>query len=107
MSRVATAILLVTIGLGVGLWLGIHPGSRETVEENWQRAGDSIARIQTDLDIELGSGAQAPADDQRTNERMPAEESSPLASLTRLLADLWEATRVLWSSLVARVEALS
>jgi len=105
MPRAATAILLAAVGLGIGLWLGINPGSRAAVEENWQRAGDSIARVQTDLDLELGHGAPAPAEDQNTNEGAPSAQPSPVAYLARLFKDIWEVTQELWSSLVARVEA--
>ena len=68
MSRIAVAVLLVAAGLGIGLWLGFNPERRAAVEENWQRAGDSIARIQADLDLEPGSQGSAPAENESTNE---------------------------------------
>jgi len=105
MSRITASVLLVAAGLGIGLWLGINPESRAAVQETWQSAGDSIARLQTDLNLELGRGSAAPAEDQSANEGMRSDQASPLASLTRLLNDLWEATQELWSSVMARVEA--
>jgi hypothetical protein len=104
MSRIAAAVLLVAVGLGIGLWLGFDPERRAAVEENWQRAGDSIARIQVDLDLRPGSEGSAPAENESTNEGTQTQQPSPLAALSRLVQDLWEATQQLWSSLLARVE---
>jgi hypothetical protein len=100
----AAAALLVAVGLGIGLWLGINPESRAAVEENWERAGDSMARIQTDLNLDLGSEGSAPAENQSANDSTQTPQPSPLAPLARLIQDLWEATQQLWSSLVAGVE---
>jgi hypothetical protein len=105
MPRVLTAALLVAVGLAIGLWLGFDPERRAAVEENWQSAGDSIARIQTDLDLELGSERSAPARNDSSNDSRQTQQPSPFAPLARLIQDLWEATQQLWSSLVARVEA--
>lgn len=104
MSRIAVAVLLVAAGLGIGLWLGFNPERRAAVEENWQRAGDSMARLQTDLNLELGGQGSAPAGNESRNDSTPTQQPSPLASLSRLVQDLWEATQQLWSSLLARVE---
>jgi len=105
MSRIAAAALLVAVGLGIGLWLGINPESRAAVEENWQRAGDSLARIQVDLDVAPGSAGSPPAENESNNDSTQTQQPSPLAPLARMVQDLWEATQQLWSSLVARVAA--
>lgn len=105
MSRVAVAALLVAAGLGIGLWLGFNPESRAAVEENWQRAGDSFARIQVDLGLGSGSEGSAPAGNESNSGGTQTQQPSPFAPLARLIQDLWEATQQLWSSLVARVAA--
>jgi hypothetical protein len=104
MARIAAAALLVAAGLGIGLWLGFNTESRAAVEENWQRAGDSIARIQVDLDFNPGSAGSAPAENDNTSEGTQTPQASPLAALSRVIQDFWEATQRLWSSLLARVE---
>jgi hypothetical protein len=98
----AAAALLLAVGLGIGLWLGFNPESRAAVEENWESASNSIARIQTDLDLRLGSEGPAPAENGNSGGTQ-TEQPSPLASLSRLIQDVWNATQRLWSSLVARV----
>jgi hypothetical protein len=104
MSRIAAAVLLLAAGLGIGLWLGFNSESRAALEENWQSASDSIARIQTDLDLKLGGERSMPAENGSNNDSTQTQPPSPLASLSRLVQDLWEATQQLWSSLLARVE---
>jgi hypothetical protein len=105
MSRVLAAVLLVAAGLAIGLWLGFDAERRAAVQENWQSAGDSMARIQTDLNLELGSERSAPAESDSSDDRTQTQQASPFAPLARLIQDLWEATQQLWSSLEARVEA--
>ena len=105
MSRVAAAVLLVAVGLGIGLWLGINPESRAAVQENWQHAGESFARIRVDLDLGPGSAGSTPAQNESSSDGTQTQQPSPLAPLARMIQDLWEATQQLWSSLVARVEA--
>ena len=105
MSRVLAAVLLVAVGLAIGLWLGFDPERRAAVQEEWQSAGDSIARIQTDLNLELGNEPSAPAGNDSSNDSTQTQQPSPFAPLARLIQDLWEATQQLWSNLVARVQA--
>jgi hypothetical protein len=45
-----------------------------------------------------------PAENGSNNDSTQTQQPSPLASLSRLVQDLWEATQQLWSSLLARVE---
>ncbi|HEY5983963.1 MAG TPA: hypothetical protein VIU38_10860 [Anaerolineales bacterium] len=102
MSKAATAVLLVALGLGVGLWLGFNPQAHAAVQESWTRTSESLVKVQTDLSLKLVGPTEGAAPKQQDSGQAPSGDTAS-TQVSVALQQFWKATQQLWLNLMARL----
>lgn len=100
MNKLAGAVLLVLLGLGVGLWLGFDPQARAMVQENATQASKSFALVRSDVSAQVNA---LTAPDSGAGMQVKQEPSgSSGISLNLNVQQVWNEARQLWLSFISK-----
>ncbi|HET6846252.1 MAG TPA: hypothetical protein VFH29_05420 [Anaerolineales bacterium] len=102
MNKLAGAVLLVALGLGIGLWLGFDPQARATVQENANKASQSFAQVGAEVNTEVTSITSQTTSSGSSRQQEPAGTSSGKVNLNVNLQNLWDGARLLWVSFISK-----
>ena len=102
MSRLLSAILLIALGLGIGLWIGLNPQSRAAAEESVQRANETFVQVQADITAWWNQVRPDAGGSQSSAPSARSVASAP-ESQTATPADLWAAAKQVWLNFLTRL----
>ena len=100
MNKLAGAVLLVLLGLGVGLWLGFDPQARAMVQENTAQASKSFALVRSDVSAQV-KALTSPDSTSGTQVKQKPSGSSGV-SLNLNVQQVWNEARQLWLSFISK-----